>query len=154
MATGVPRSIISHSQRVCRLYKRAIRTTEDWCDNKAAFRYHATLMRARFDATRDEKDYRKLAAMLEEGEEELWREQHPQPFYFKNDPRGITYNRKVDPTDSLLDLWHPWEKAEYIDYFNDREKMKEEYCAYYDSVIVKKGEKGESEIIFPSPSPL
>ena len=40
-------------------------------------------MRDRFDETRKEQDMRKLAAMVEEGEEELWRNQHFQPFYFK-----------------------------------------------------------------------
>ncbi len=29
MAQGVPKAILTHSQRVCRLYKRASRTIED-----------------------------------------------------------------------------------------------------------------------------
>ena len=40
-------------------------------------------MRDRFDQTSKEKDMRKLVAMVEEGEEELWRNQHFQPFIFK-----------------------------------------------------------------------
>ena len=40
-------------------------------------------MRDRFEQTRQEKDMRKLAAMVEEGEEECWRNQHQQPFIFK-----------------------------------------------------------------------
>ena len=40
-------------------------------------------MRERFDKTREEKDMRKLAAMVEEGEEELFRNQHFQPFLWK-----------------------------------------------------------------------
>ena len=40
-------------------------------------------MRDRFDQTNKEKDMRKLVAMVEEGEEELWRNQYFQPFYFK-----------------------------------------------------------------------
>ena len=50
---------------------------------RAVFRYAAVLMRDRFDQTNKEKDMRKLAAMVEEGEEELWRNQHFQPFIFK-----------------------------------------------------------------------
>ena len=47
-------------------------------------------MRDRFDQTNKEKDMRKLVAMVEEGEEELWRNQYFQPFYFKvTDIRGI-----------------------------------------------------------------
>ena len=150
MAQGVPRTILTHSQRVCRLYKRALRTTEEWCASHHIFRYHAVLLRNRFDETRHEKDFRKLAAMLEDGEEEVWREQHPQPFKFKNDPGGILHDREGEPPDAVLDYWHPWEKARYIDYFEQREKMKEDYLKYYDSAVVKKGEKGQSEIVFPS----
>ena len=40
-------------------------------------------MRDRFDQTNKENDMRKLAAMLEEGEEELWKNQHYMPFIFK-----------------------------------------------------------------------
>ena len=47
-------------------------------------------MRDRFDQTNKEKDMRKLVAMVEEGEEELWRNQYFQPFYFKvNESIGI-----------------------------------------------------------------
>ena len=47
-------------------------------------------MRDRFDQTNKEKDMRKLVAMVEEGEEELWRNQYFQPFYFKvNEIIGI-----------------------------------------------------------------
>ena len=40
-------------------------------------------MRDRFDQTNKEKDMRKLVAMVEEGEEELWRNQFFQPAIFK-----------------------------------------------------------------------
>ncbi len=54
---------------------------------------------------------RKLAAMLEEGEYEVFEKTHLQPFVFKNDPGGIMYNRVAEPPDTVLDLWHPWEKV-------------------------------------------
>jgi hypothetical protein len=34
MSQGVPRSIITHAQRVCRMYKKALRTTEMSCSGK------------------------------------------------------------------------------------------------------------------------
>ena len=40
-------------------------------------------MRDRFDQTNKEKDMRKLVAMVEEGEEELWKNQFFQPAFFK-----------------------------------------------------------------------
>ena len=49
--------------------------------------------------------------MVEEAEEEVFRYTHLQPFYFKNDPGGILYNRTCPMEDSLLDAWHPWEKV-------------------------------------------
>ena len=83
MAQHVPKSILTHSQRVCRLYKKAYRLIESKHDARINFRLEAVVLRHRFDETRKEDDWRKLAAMLEEGEHEVWAEQHPQPFYFK-----------------------------------------------------------------------
>jgi hypothetical protein len=98
-------------------------------------------MRERFDKTREEKDMRKLAAMVEEGEEELFRNQHFQPFVWKNDPGGILYQRYHLANDNLLDIWHPWEKVLYKNYFDTREKRKEEMDAYFESSFPKKGIK-------------
>ena len=50
---------------------------------RACFRYAAVLMRDRFEQTRKENDMRKLAGMLEAGEEECFENQHFQPFIFK-----------------------------------------------------------------------
>ena len=69
------------------------------------------MLRARFDATREEKDMRKLAVMLEEGEEELKNRNPTFPMIFKNDPDGICYHRDNMEDDRLLDEWHPWEKV-------------------------------------------
>merc|ERR1711976_568814 len=138
MASGVPKAAISHAQRVCRLYKKACRTLYDFHDSPAMLRYNCTMMRARFDETRKEKDMRVLAAMLEEGEEEVWRVQHYQPFQFKLDPGALCYNRYIEPQDAVLDYWHPWERAQYMSYFEKRDQLKEEYNDYYKNVICKK----------------
>ena len=83
MAQNVPKSILTHQQRVCRLYKKAVRLVQSQHDARVNFRMEAVVLRHRFDETRKENDFRKLAAMLEEGEHEVWKNQHPQPFYFK-----------------------------------------------------------------------
>lgn len=44
------------------------------------FRYHAVLMRARFDEHKDEKDMKLAFKLLEAGEKEFWERQHPQPY--------------------------------------------------------------------------
>merc|ERR1712198_168364 len=45
---SVPKEIVIHAQRVCRLYKRAIRECENYALSRHEFRYDATVMRDRF----------------------------------------------------------------------------------------------------------
>ena len=71
---------------------------------------------------------------------------------FQNDPGGILYNRYCEPYDFVLDHWHPWEKVKYMDYFEQREKRKQEYDKYYEDVISKKGFRLIEPIEFPAPS--
>ncbi len=108
------------------------------------------LLRDRFEGTRKEKDLRKLAAMLEEGEEECFQHKTLQPFFFKNDPGGIIWQRQAVPPDSILDSWHPWERVQYMDYFNRREERKLEYEKYYHQSFVKK-EVGAPQEEWPVP---
>ena len=69
MPGGVgPREILTHSQRVCRLYKKAYRTTEHWAMERWSARFNVCVLRGRFDETKTIKDMRVLAKMLEEGE--------------------------------------------------------------------------------------
>ena len=122
-------------------------------------------MRARFEETRKEKDMRKLAAMVEAGEEEIFQNQAVAPFIYKNDEGGITYNRQAHIEDQVLNDWHPWEKvskletaqillllkilavlqANYIDYFNKRAEMAEEMQAYWENSLSKKFAKPPSD---------
>jgi NADH dehydrogenase (ubiquinone) 1 beta subcomplex subunit 9 len=44
------------------------------------YRYHAVLLRARFDESKGEQDMIKAKKLLQAGEQELWLKQHPQPF--------------------------------------------------------------------------
>ena len=63
-----PREILTHSQRVCRLYKKSYRTMESWAIERWHFRFNAVVLRARFEETRGIKDMRILAKMLDDGE--------------------------------------------------------------------------------------
>ena len=51
-----------------RLYKKSYRTMERWAFERWHFRFNATVLRARFDESRNIKDMRILAQMLEDGE--------------------------------------------------------------------------------------
>lgn len=133
-----PRPILTHAQRVCRLYKKSYRCTEDWAVSKSLFRFDACLLRARFDETLKIKDNRVLAKMVDEGEHELFEKQHADPRRFKNDPEGICYNREHDTPDWLMDSWHPWEKVQTLDFFDKREKLKEDFNDYYEKSLAKK----------------
>eukprot|EP00095_Tigriopus_kingsejongensis_P004336 maker-scaffold1460_size40381-snap-gene-0.11 protein:Tk04336 transcript:maker-scaffold1460_size40381-snap-gene-0.11-mRNA-1 annotation:"nadh dehydrogenase 1 beta subcomplex subunit 9" len=147
----IPKAIITHSQRVCRLYKSAARAMEDTFMDKWRYRVAVTELRAKFDDTRKETDLRKLAAMVEAGEEEVFLNRYPQPSHFKNDPEGIDYGREFAPMDFIVDEWHPWEKARYIDYFDKRELRKKEFDEYYTNSICKKGLKDVSKQEYPLP---
>lgn len=48
------------------------------------YRYHAVLLRARFDENKDEFDMVKAKQLLADGEEELFLKRHPQPFKCKH----------------------------------------------------------------------
>jgi len=139
MPGGVgPREILTHSQKVCRLFKKAYRTTECWSNEKTEFRFNATVLRARFDESTKIKDMRILAKMLEEGEHECWQSQHYDPSIKKADPGGIIYDREAVSPDWVFDQWHPWEKVQCMDFFDNRQKLKEEFNEYYEKSLTKK----------------
>jgi len=139
MPGGVgPREILTHSQRVCRLYKKAYRTMESWAVERYHFRFNAVVLRARFDESRSIKDIRILAQMLEDGEKECWREQHYDPSIFKGDPGGIVYSREAVAPDWVMDQWHPWEKVQTLDVCQKREQLKKEFNEYYEKSLTKK----------------
>merc|ERR1711879_446628 len=91
-------------------------TMESWAVERYHFRFNAVVLRARFDETRSIKDMRILAKMLEDGEQECWREQHYDPSIFKADPGGIVYSREAVAPDWVFDQWHPWEKVQTLDF--------------------------------------
>ncbi|GFQ85564.1 NADH dehydrogenase 1 beta subcomplex subunit 9 [Trichonephila clavata] len=122
----------SHAQKVCSLYKRALRNELNKYDDRWLYRYHAVLLRARFDEHKDEKDLRKAKVLLEEGEKELEEDLHYQPVKFSYSPGGINYGRTVPIPDVVLDFWHPLEKARYPEYFARREIRKQEYIARWE----------------------
>jgi len=154
MSINVPRPILTHAQRVCRLYKRAFRTMEDYqAYDRAELRYEACLLRHRFDETRKIKDMRVLAVMLEEAEKEQLDQRHIQPRIFVSDYDGIEHHRYHIPYDAIMDTWHPWEKAPYIDYFEKRENMKSDMAAYHDASIMKKGQIDLDKSEFPLREP-
>ncbi|CAK9297884.1 unnamed protein product [Gordionus sp. m RMFG-2023] len=123
--------VLSHRQRVCRLYKQSLKTLRDHYDLYYLWRYHAVVLRARFDANKDVIDMIKAKQLLMAGERECHKYRHPQPLIFPSSPGGVAYERYPAIDDVILDFWHPLEKMQYPTYFSTREKRKKEYIKLY-----------------------
>ncbi|XP_067937438.1 NADH dehydrogenase [ubiquinone] 1 beta subcomplex subunit 9-like [Watersipora subatra] len=137
---SLPTKIISHKQRVCALYKEALRHLQSWHPERDVFRYHAVLLRHRLDQTMQETDLRVCKKMLLDGEAELWEKQHPVRIRFGESVGGAAYDRTLYYPDWLLDTWHPYEKAAYPEYFARREIRKQEFVERWEK---KYGEKAQ-----------
>ncbi|KAK3917656.1 NADH dehydrogenase [ubiquinone] 1 beta subcomplex subunit 9 [Frankliniella fusca] len=127
MATNTPFEVISHTRKVCSLYKRMTRNLQAYYHDRARFRYEATLLRAEFDKHKDEKDMIKATRLLKKAEQDLYANLHYQPIKFPSSPGGVAYDRNAIIPDDALDFWDPVEKAFYPKYFALREQRKKEY---------------------------
>ncbi|KAH9515527.1 ndufb9, NADH-ubiquinone oxidoreductase [Bulinus truncatus] len=137
-------SVPSHARKVRSLYKQAVRLLQAYYEpnDRYEFRYQAVLMRARFDEHKNEVDLRKAKKLLLDGQKELLLKTHPQPYKFPDSPGGVAYQRTSPPPDWLLDTWHPYEKAQYPEYFALREIRKKEYIERWE----KQYGKGDNEV--------
>ncbi|KAI1731113.1 NADH dehydrogenase [ubiquinone] 1 beta subcomplex subunit 9 [Ditylenchus destructor] len=92
------------------------------------------IMRARFDAYKDETDPRKATLLLADGFKQLHKRKHLKPFRFPNEPGGANYDRAMDLPDVLLDHWSPLEKEQFPYYFNRREQRKKELLEHWHKI--------------------
>ncbi|XP_047369048.1 NADH dehydrogenase [ubiquinone] 1 beta subcomplex subunit 9 [Vespa velutina] len=127
----LPSGIVTHSQKVCSLYKRALLCLKCWYFDRLEYRYEAIKLRQRFEKNANIKDIRLAKHLLQEGEEELFHKQHFQPYAYPESPGGVAYKRNPLIPDSVLDSWDPIEKAMYPKYFARREQRKKEYTEWY-----------------------
>lgn len=123
--------LVSHTRRVCSLYKKLCRDIDFSEEDFFEGRYKKLLIRAEFDKHMGIKDRRKAKAILESGEKYLFDNIHPnhsdyQP-YHPFSKEGISYGRELLSPDFVMDWYQPLEKAQYPYYYAKREKMKDEY---------------------------
>jgi len=118
---------VSHATNVCRLYKAGIKVIRSDYFNIFEQRYHMCILRKRFDDHKDIKDFRVAKALLAAGWEEHDYKRHYQPFSFPESDGGVMFERMDPCVDHHLDSWHPLEKAFYPDYFERRERRKQEF---------------------------
>ena len=131
-ADYLKRELISHTRRVCSLYKRMSRDIDFWQEDLFEARFNKLVLRSKFDKNKNIKDVRAAKALLDETEENfLSNQQHPyhahgQPVHAYS-KEGIAYGRNLESPDYVMDNYHPLEKAQYPYYYAKREAMKEEY---------------------------
>ncbi|CAF0974479.1 unnamed protein product [Brachionus calyciflorus] len=124
-------SILTHRQRVLRLYKAAVKNERSWFSDRDEWRFRATVLRDRFEKNRNIQDLVKAQSILSKGEQELDQNRHPNPLQFPNCPGGVAYGREPRSPDWVLDTWHPMEKSQFPDYFSKRMALKKDYIDWY-----------------------
>ena len=72
--------VLTHVQRVTRLYRNSLKHLLSWTIDRAVWREEALKLRSAFDTYKDIKDVGQATAVLESGEREfdLWK--HPDPY--------------------------------------------------------------------------
>lgn len=135
--SGSLTGIYTHTQRVKRLYKGALKNLFSFYDRRCMYRYQAVLLRQRFEENRCVSDPKVATYLVEQGEEELEKNKHYQTVCYHNSPGGSCYQREVVPPDWVLDYWHPLEKAQYPEYFQRREQRKKEFIAFWEKMYGK-----------------
>lgn len=137
------RDLVSHTRRVCSLYKKMLRDI-DWSeDDFWEGRFKKLQLRAEFDKHKNIKDMRAAKALLETHEQNFLTTMHPYTAYglewHPYSKEGIAYGRNMLSPDFVMDNYHPLEKAQYPYYFAKREAMKEEYLKLWKKKMVKPG---------------
>uniref|UniRef100_A0A915EFW3 NADH dehydrogenase [ubiquinone] 1 beta subcomplex subunit 9 n=1 Tax=Ditylenchus dipsaci TaxID=166011 RepID=A0A915EFW3_9BILA len=122
---------LSHRQKVMRLYKRALREMDAWfskpgLDGLLENRYERVVMRARFDANKDEKDARKASLLLADGCRQLWQKKHWKPVTFPTDPGGSQFDREYGFSETNVEEYTYPDMEQFPYYFNRREQRKKE----------------------------
>lgn len=138
------RELISHTRRVCSLYKKMSRDVEFWEDDFFEGRFKKLNLRKRFDEAKEIKDLRLAKALLQKTEKDFFYTQHP--YHALGQPllpwskEGIAYGRNLESPDYVMDIYDPLEKAQYPYFFAKREAMKDEYLKIWKKKMMKPGE--------------
>lgn len=138
--------LVSHTRRVCSLYKKMWRDVNYWEDDFFECRIKRLQLRASFDKNKNIADMREAKALLIKTEEKFkWEQQHPAHFHGQPwhpfSKEGIAYERNLLSPDWVMDYHHPLYKAQYPYYFAKREEMKDEYLKLWTKKMTKPGVK-------------
>ncbi|VBB31863.1 unnamed protein product, partial [Acanthocheilonema viteae] len=149
---------LSHRQKVCRLFKRAMREVDGYYGTDISLyiltsagdirirqgyrfnleaRFQKVVMRARFDAYKNENDPDKARLLYLDGCRQIWERKHWTTFRFGSDVGGASYDRdKHNMPDAMLDstTWTNVEREQFPYYFNRREQRKKELLAHWSKI--------------------
>ncbi|VDK83516.1 unnamed protein product [Litomosoides sigmodontis] len=129
---------LSHRQKVCRLYKRALREVDGYYGTDILeARFQKVVMRARFDAYKEESDPDKARLLYLDGCRQIWERKHWTTFRFGSDIGGAAYNRDThNMVDAMLDTasWTNVEREQFPYYFNRREQRKKELLSHWSKI--------------------
>ncbi|KAF1810602.1 hypothetical protein P152DRAFT_460299 [Eremomyces bilateralis CBS 781.70] len=95
-AYEVPDMTLSHRAKVCSLYRRALKLSLDWCNDRAAWRGQAMYIRTVFDANLAVNDRRTQRVLIEEAERILDEYKHPEPYRAPTAPGGSKWERNLE----------------------------------------------------------
>uniref|UniRef100_A0A1I8EKG6 NADH dehydrogenase [ubiquinone] 1 beta subcomplex subunit 9 n=1 Tax=Wuchereria bancrofti TaxID=6293 RepID=A0A1I8EKG6_WUCBA len=128
---------LSHRQKVCRLFKRAMREVDGYyAMDVLEARFQKVIMRARFDAYKEESDPDKARLVYLDGCRQVWERKHWTTF-LASDIGGAAYNRDThNMPDAMLDstTWTNVEREQFPYYFNRREQRKKELLAHWSKI--------------------
>lgn len=143
-ADYLKRDLVSHTRRVCSLYKRLLRDVDFWHEDIFERRWNKLLIRKEFDQNKNLKDMREAKVLLEKGEKRYL--DTVNPYNIRGQPihpfskEGISHDRNMLSPDFVMDFWHPLEKAQYPYFFAKREQLKDEYIAIWKKKMMKPGQ--------------
>ncbi|KAF9899914.1 hypothetical protein BX616_002782, partial [Lobosporangium transversale] len=88
---------IAHRRLVQSLYKRSLKTAQDWYIDTNLFRRKAVELRMQFEANKNLRHPRQIAQAVQEAERQLKELRHPDPYIAPTAPGGTKFERNIPP---------------------------------------------------------
>mmetsp|Transcript_3259 Transcript_3259/g.8818 ORF Transcript_3259/g.8818 Transcript_3259/m.8818 type:complete len:112 (-) Transcript_3259:104-439(-) len=94
----------AHTNRVCMLYKRALRQSLHWMVFRESWHSEIVLIRAEIEKNRHERNEEKIEQLVSDFEKELDYRIHPSPYIIPENPGGTKWQRNVPPPTFTCDM--------------------------------------------------
>mmetsp|Transcript_6767 Transcript_6767/g.14901 ORF Transcript_6767/g.14901 Transcript_6767/m.14901 type:complete len:107 (-) Transcript_6767:120-440(-) len=96
-------TMLAHRVRVQNLYRHAIKLTHNWCIDRDVLIVEATKLRAQFDEHKKENNFALAQQLCADGEAQLVKYQHPDPYIQPYMPGGTKWQRNTPVPTELLE---------------------------------------------------